>query len=874
MLVTLRDQKLSLPAGVILVSPWVDLTASFPSMGEEESEDYLPNYGLMQAPSILFPPPNCDEIDQFMKEYKEERGVAPRAPGNTGTAGASQDEAQGYSLDRGRQTSRDVGQQEEEDDDTVESHPHLGRRIPPLVAEVAGELVEIKDQIWPYTTNDMLAHPLTSPIFQPSLGGLPPMMVISGGGERLRDEQAYLAHKAANPTKYAPDQTILEKFDPTGRIITSYPPTQVYFQVYDGLCHDALALFQTWPVKCMFFSIAQFAAKCLADAQETVIEIPDSLYRGRDKRKFGRTYQWGRVGDPIPPFENNMIRQRVDPQGAIYPMEPPEKMPALNYPNTEIGRIQSCIAVNWLAAKKLWDMSFKKSKLKVQKQRMKEMRMQTQRLEPDEIPPACSQASRYNLPVPPRKLPRGGHILTVWNTLGSAIDTRSQRRRPKPEHDLKIGTEHIADSVRRTSAAPNAGMASRRRSTAYGIQPRTGTPGTSRMTSRAGSRAGSIASPEAARVTSPKRLASMDVTGMSQAGAGTMPPPPQQPTAGKPSVATNVPPRRESSIAPPPALMNPDGSVSSQRSPHEASSGYPSTPEGQRFSSFAKQGGVSGDAKEPSEPQDTSDLSPGSTIPEENRQRYSSITAPIINADKTPGGQGDDDGMQDLGESPNATADPADRYLLNNRQRFPKYHSPNQPPNAGKDEVEGDGEDDYDKGRPQPYRSTTSGIAMAPNGATGDASTRTVIDQAGVVSPSNPEPEEAPSEEDSSLDPMLPPKAPTRVAQARREEAAAKRKRSIVNEASADLNRVDSVLGYKAPIEGMDGGRVDSIQRADSPGPGEEGEQPQGKPEEEPQEDPRAKIEPEPRAERGSLRKSKAPRRWSKQSKKLRTPNW
>ncbi|KAI5303580.1 hypothetical protein KEM56_007403, partial [Ascosphaera pollenicola] len=856
MLVTLRDQKLPLPAGVVLVSPWVDLTASFPSMGEDNADDYLPNYGLMQAPSIQFPPPNCDEIDQFMEEYREQRGVSPRVPGNTGKAGANQD-AQGVSVDRGRQYSGDANSPEEnQDSDIPDLHPHLGRKIPPLNAEVAGDIVEIKDQIWPYTTNDMLAHPLISPVFQPSLGGLPRMMIIAGGGERLRDEQAYIAHKAANPTKYAPDQTILEKFDPTGRIITSYPPTQVHFQVYDGLCHDALALFSTWPVKCMYFATAQFNARCLADAQQTIIDIPDSLYQGKDKRKFGRTYQWGRIGDPMPPYENNMIRQRVDPQGAIYPMEPPEKMRALNYPNTEIGRIQPRVAVNWLAAKTLWDMSFKKTKLKVHKKRMKEMCMQIQRLEPDEIPPACSQASRFNLPVPPRKLPRGGHILTLWSSIGSAFDTRSARRHVKRGTPLRIGPEHATDSVRRVSAAPGAGIPSRRRSTAYGIQPRTGTPGTSRMNSRAASRTPSVASPEKGRATSPKRLASMDITGGTSTGAGTLPPPT---TGREPSITTNQP-RRESSVAPP-ALMNQEGSGSSRMSPQDmptASSEYP-TPEGQRYASFAKQGGPSGAAKETRYSKDSTDVSPGSVIPEENKPRYSSITAPIINAD-------DEGGMKDLGESPTASADPSDKYLRSNRQRFPEYDSPSQLPKTGTDAVEGDGQDDYDRGRPQPYRNTSSGIAMAPNGATGDTSTRTIIANEGVVNPTSPGQEPKPSEAGSSLDPMLPPKAPTRAAQARREEAAAKRKKSIVNEASADLGRVDSVLGYRAPIEGMDRGKVDSIQRADSPGPGPEPEakrQPGHEPEPEPGQKPR----------RDSLRKSK--RHDSKPTgKKLRTPNW
>ncbi|KAI5291385.1 hypothetical protein KEM54_005087 [Ascosphaera aggregata] len=813
-LVTLRDQKFPLPAGTVLVSPWVDLTASFPSLGEEAPDDYLPKYGLMQAPSILFPPPNCDEIDQLMTEYRKEKGIEPRAPDPRGTAGSAEGGSQAYELDRDRPTSRDTEINATYQNVESPDHPHLGRRIPPLMAEISGELVEIKDQIWPYTTNDMMAHPLVSPVFQPSLGGLPPMMIIAGGGERLRDEQAYVAHKAADPTKYAPDQTILDKFDPTGRILSSYPPTKVHLQVYDGLCHDALALFRTWPVKCMYFSVAMFSARCLADAQQTIIDIPDSLYQGRDRRKFGRTYQWGRIGDPMPPYENNMIRQRVDPQGAIYPMEPPEKMRALTYPNTEIGRIQPQVAINWLAAKKLWDMQFKNRKIKVQKQRTKEIRQQIQQLEPDEIPPACSQASRFNLPTPKQKLPRGGHILTMYTSIGSAVDTRSLKRRAKRGHDLKIGADHPDEPVRRYSGFPSAGMPSQRRSTAYGILPRADP---SQMGSRAGSRPPSVGMPEKRRGTSPKRLASIDITagagqGASQ-GAAQLP---SSPSEEEPSIPDGR--RRESSVAPP-ALLNDQNAGITDKSMQakalaEPSPGSPAL-EGQRFASFARQGGASPVVEGNKTSPDDSDVSPGSTVPDENQPKYSSITAPIIPAkDYSPSTYGArESSTSGSGESPAAYSDPSDKYLRENRQRFPDYDSPTQQPRNGEEEDEGYvDQGDQNQGRPQPYRYTISGIAMDPNGATGDASTRTVIAHSGSDTPMTSPQQKNASHTGST--PMLPPKAPTRAAQARRKEAASKHRKSIVDEATANLSRVDSVLGHKAPIHGRDDERFGSLRQS------------------------------------------------------------
>jgi len=52
MLVTLRDQEVSLPAGAILISPWVDLTHSFPSLGGKDEFDYIPAHGFVHKPCM------------------------------------------------------------------------------------------------------------------------------------------------------------------------------------------------------------------------------------------------------------------------------------------------------------------------------------------------------------------------------------------------------------------------------------------------------------------------------------------------------------------------------------------------------------------------------------------------------------------------------------------------------------------------------------------------------------------------------------------------------------------------------------------------------------------------------------------------------
>lgn len=124
-----------------------------------------------------------------------------------------------------------------------------------------------------YTTNELLSHPLVSPIMQPTLGGLPPLLVMVGGGEILRDEQIYVAHKCANPSKYLPPESTLD--DKAREQIQQYKPTDVQLQVWDDLCHVAPTLSFTRPAKYMYRSVSQFGAWALARAQKTDIEILD-----------------------------------------------------------------------------------------------------------------------------------------------------------------------------------------------------------------------------------------------------------------------------------------------------------------------------------------------------------------------------------------------------------------------------------------------------------------------------------------------------------------------------------------------------------------------------------------------------------------------
>jgi acetyl esterase/lipase len=272
MLVIMRDRGIPLPAGAILISPWVDLTHSFPSVAEDNPLDYIPPYGFLQRPSPAWPPPNADDLrainDGLLKDLaKKDHAILPQRN--------ERDAVQGFHVNTNpppNMQNDNAANGTNHDSSVLKTNtvPGSGRELSIMVD---GKLIEIKDQIQMYTTNDLISHPLVSPALQPSLGGLPPLLILTGGGEMLRDEQIYVAHKAANPSQYPPGDAYLD--EEKRAEIEKWKPTDVQLQVWDDLCHVAPTLSFTRPAKYMYRSIAQFGAWALAKAQKTEIEILD-----------------------------------------------------------------------------------------------------------------------------------------------------------------------------------------------------------------------------------------------------------------------------------------------------------------------------------------------------------------------------------------------------------------------------------------------------------------------------------------------------------------------------------------------------------------------------------------------------------------------
>ncbi|KAG6036824.1 hypothetical protein E4U41_005480 [Claviceps citrina] len=438
----LRDQGIPLPAGGILISPWVDLTHSFPSVASDTPFDYIPQSGFHHKPSRAWPPPNDDEIAALQSEAGEK---ATRRASND--ASVECDDAE---------VAENLG-------DLSGSEASSAKYLSVMVD---GKSVIIKDQIQLYTTNALLDHPLVSPVMQTTLGGLPPLLIMVGGGELLRDEQIYLAHKCANPRKYAPPPDSL-----SGRereLLQKYKPTDVQLQVWDDLCHVAPTLSFTRPAKFMYRSVAQFGAWALARAQKRGIDIlhdddisvitssesdredgKSALQREEDERQLDKTEtgQVGKASDPLPPFRKHMIRQRVTRHGVTLPLASEEELPSCCVQLSDVGVVKEGLIRRWLGTRNQWDQRYSTAKTKVHKQIVQEMVRGFHDLGPNEHPPPSALAGRR--PVDEdmvEKKTRSRSIgLALWSLWGSKHD------------ELTVAREKEADKTAEAQAVTGDG---------------------------------------------------------------------------------------------------------------------------------------------------------------------------------------------------------------------------------------------------------------------------------------------------------------------------------------------------------------------------------------------------------------------------------
>ncbi|KAF7315080.1 Abhydrolase-3 domain-containing protein [Mycena indigotica] len=254
LLQVLRDSGLPLPAGGVLVSPWCDLSHSFPSIHTNTATDVIPEYGLsFQKPSSLWPPPSEDmsrRVHASLRTWirktfasSDSRPITPPPPPTASVISLTVPEAP-------------VHADEPLDMGATAPIPLDSERL--TLTTATGEVLTVDQQVHLYTKNSLLPHPLVSGALS-YLGGLPPLLIIASDKEVLRDEIIYTAHKAANPDKFPIREETRGLYPPLQGIEQRFGPTKVHLQVYDDTAHVLPVLFAfTTPGKFCFRAIATF----------------------------------------------------------------------------------------------------------------------------------------------------------------------------------------------------------------------------------------------------------------------------------------------------------------------------------------------------------------------------------------------------------------------------------------------------------------------------------------------------------------------------------------------------------------------------------------------------------------------------------------
>ncbi|KAJ8086857.1 hypothetical protein PM082_005682 [Marasmius tenuissimus] len=438
-LAILRDMGVPMPAGAALISPWVDLTHSFPSVMENSKTDIIPEHGFLAKPSTLWP---IDPIAPQEGRIGPTKSTPPPNPGHADTLKPSEARVQ-HDKEDGKTESRGVVETQEEmqqeasegrngkeadvkDDSGDSSDDDLDRWEPKppkvLMKDPGAVPLELRSQIQLYATNEQLTHPLVSPILQSTLGGLPPLYIIAGDGEVLRDEIIYLAHRAAYPQEYPTRRGVLRSRRQRENVEKFTTPTKVHLQAYDGMCHVLPVFMFTPSAKHAYRTIATFMnhvtnhpnelpdrspfLDLFRPPSEITIEDYDRKPKSKRAKSTGSLKEKSNGGiseasnGTNPPFPKEgakpastqalfsppaseldpekeieealeviMVRERVNIHGRVRRMEPRDEMQALQVKPAEVGLIKEAPAVRWHQGQEQWDKMFRKRAKKILKKR-------------------------------------------------------------------------------------------------------------------------------------------------------------------------------------------------------------------------------------------------------------------------------------------------------------------------------------------------------------------------------------------------------------------------------------------------------------------------------------------------------------------------
>ncbi|KAG9047560.1 hypothetical protein FS837_002023 [Tulasnella sp. UAMH 9824] len=452
LLILLRDLGLPAPAGAVLISPWVDLTHSFPSITQNTATDIIPPHGFIHKPSTLWPIPTTgphvvpvDSADPTKIGLAREPTVVDKEKTDenpdAGTPGQGQSDSRQptsgsedspsatlhsrtqSSTPGGRGLPSTSGQTPLSPSDSETKNAQdapMSKRDDQVLEEqkvqvdMDGQIYEIRSQFQICATNAQVTHPLVSPLLNSSLGGLPPLYILAGSYEVLRDEIVYLAHRAAEPARFPLRPELINTKRQRENVEKFKQATQVHFQLYDDMCHVLTVFSFTTSANFAYRGIARFAKRVMEDPEAEAGTDPFPVTKTRegvsplvtaalpvsgvpsgvDSKQRPSTTKGDHVGreraDPDEikseddtkleenpegqtrkPNTINILCERVDIHGRVRPLECDTELQSLQIPKEEIGVIKQAPVKRWLEGQGATDNKWKHRGAKVERKREK-----------------------------------------------------------------------------------------------------------------------------------------------------------------------------------------------------------------------------------------------------------------------------------------------------------------------------------------------------------------------------------------------------------------------------------------------------------------------------------------------------------------------
>lgn len=164
--------------------------------------------------------------------------------------------------------------------------------------------------------------------------------------------------------------------------------------------------------------------------------LSNIFVQGRDGRRAEDTepgalkLSIGKAGDPLPPFEHHMIRQRVTFQGAVFPLDPEEELPGCTVERDHVGIVKVGPVRKWLEHKRRWDTRFRRTEDRIRKRRLEEMMVGYAVFGDGEVPPPSALAGRRKLGGEELEIKKKVRSLglALWSLWGSKHDQMTMQR--------------------------------------------------------------------------------------------------------------------------------------------------------------------------------------------------------------------------------------------------------------------------------------------------------------------------------------------------------------------------------------------------------------------------------------------------------------